>query len=212
METNMITSSIIRATIGAIAMTVSTVAFASSSANFEKVDLVKEGIDLKKAIVLANSNGYGGYQKDEHVFAVRLFAKGKGAKNVFAAGIGNKPGMSHIEVTPGDWMFRQVTPNGDDGWGVYKKSLQFNAKLSKIEWYKSPVQACKDNMAKLLSQGKSKGWILGREWNVEANALVRFYAAAAPKNSIKKREFFDGGQTLQDNIGYPVLVKCSEKL
>lgn len=55
--------------------------------------------------------------------------------------------MSAIEVTPGHWLFYQSTPNGDDGWGVDKKSISLNTKLSKVEWYKSPIQACKDNIA-----------------------------------------------------------------
>lgn len=205
----------LKATITAVSLAAATSAYAASSAssaNFEKVDIVKEGIDLAKAYVSANSNGYRGYAKDEHTFMVRVFAKGKGGKNVFAAGIGNRPGMSLIEVTPGDWLVQQYTPNGDDGWGVYKKSVSLKTKMSKIEWYKSPIEACKDNMEKEMARGKSKSWVLNREWSVQAHALIRFYAGAAPKRSIKKRKFLDGGQTLQDNISYPVNVTCNEAL
>ena len=204
-----------KATITAVSLMAATSAYAgsyASSANFEKVDIVKEGIDITKAFVRANSGGYTGYEKDEHRFLVRVFAKGKGGKNVFAAGIGNKPGMSLIEVTAGDWLFDQYTPPGDDGWGVYKKSISLKTKLSKVEWYKSPVQACKDNMAKEMAKGKSKAWVLNREWNVQAHALIRFYAGAAPKGQIKKRNFVSGGQTLQDNISYAVNVTCREAL
>lgn len=205
----------LKATITAVSLMAATSAYAgsyASSANFEKVDIVKEGIDITKAYVRANSAGYTGYEKDEHRFLVRVFAKGKGGKNVFAAGIGNKPGMSLIEVTPGDWLTSQYTPKGDDGWGVYKKSISLKTKLSKVEWYKSPVQACKDNMAKEMAKGKSKAWVLNREWNVQAHALIRFYAGAAPKGQIKKRNFVSGGQTLQDNISYAVNVTCREAL
>lgn len=205
----------LKATLTAASLLAATSAFAASyasSANFEKVDIVKEGIDITPALVRANSSGYTGYEKDEHTFLVRVFAKGKGGKNVFAAGIGNKNGMSLIEVTPGDWLFSQYTPNGDDGWGVYKKSLSLKTKMSRIEWYKSPIQACKENMEKEMAKGKSKSWVLNREWSVQAHALIRFYAGAAPKGNIKKRNFVSGGQTLQDNIAYPVNVKCREAL
>ncbi len=206
-----------KAMITVTSLLVATSAFASSreyasGGNFEKVDIVKEGIDITPALVSANSSGYNGYEKDEHVFIVRVFAKGKSGKNVFAAGIGNKPGMSHVDVTPGDWLFKQVTPNGDDGWGVYKKSIALKTKLSKVEWYKSPIQACKENLDKLKAQGKSQSSVLYKEWEVQALARIRFYAAAAPKNSIKKREFSKGGQTLQDSIPYTVNVLCREAL
>lgn len=200
----------LKATMAAATLMLATSAHAAD--NFEKIDIVKEGIDMKAALVSANSGGYRGYEKDEHTFLVRVFAKGKGSRHVFAAGIGNRPGMSLIEVTAGDWLFSQHTPNGDDGWGVYKKSISLKTKLSKVEWYKSPIQACKDNMAKEMAKGKSKSWVLNREWDAQAYALIRFYAGAAPKSSIKKRKFFDGGQTRQDNISYPVNVKCREAL
>jgi hypothetical protein len=199
-----------KATITAVSLMAATSAYAGD--NFEKIDIVKEGIDITDARVRANSNGYTGYETDKHTFLVRVFAKGKGNKNIFAAGIGNKAGMSLIEVTPGDWLFDQYTPPGDDGWGVYKKSIVLKTKLSKVEWFKSPIQACKENLQKQMAQGKTKAWVLNREWSVQAHALIRFYAGAAPKNSIKKRHFYDGGQTRQDNIAYPVNVKCREAL
>ena len=199
----------LKATIIAISLMTATSAHAD---NFEKIDIVKEGIDNKPALVRANSSGYTGYEKDEHTFLVRVFAKGKGNKNIFAAGIGNRAGMSLIEVTSGDWLVSQFTPTGDDGWGVYKKSFVLKTKLSKVEWYKSPIQACKENMEREMSKGKSKSWVLNREWSVQAHALIRFYAGAAPKGSIKKRKFYDGGQTRQDNIAYAVSAKCREAL
>ena len=200
----------LKTTLIAVSLMAATSAYAGD--NFEKIDIVKEGIDITDARVSANSGGYNGYETDQHTFLVRVFAKGKGGKNIFAAGIGNKPGMSLIDVTAGDWLVSQYTPNGDDGWGVYKKSIALKTKLSKVEWFKSPIKACKDNMAKEMANGKTKKWVLNREWSVQAHALIRFYAGAAPKSSIKKRKFQNGGQTRQDNIAYPVNVKCREAL
>jgi len=203
-------------TIGALALALLTATsantLASSSSHFEKVDIVSEGIDLVPIVVRANAAGYNGYEKEIHTYSVRLFAKAKGARNVFAAGIGNKPGMSHIEVTAGKWLFRHVTPEGDDGWGVYKKSIKFNAKATEIEWYKSPIQACKDNITIQKAKGMPQAAVLDREWNVQANAKIRFYAGAANKIHIKNRQFQQSGQTLQENISYPVNVKCREAL
>lgn len=201
---------LLKTTIAAVSLLAAATAHAAD--NFERIDIVKEGIDLQEALVRANSGGYNGYEKDEHTFLVRVFAKGKGARNIFAAGIGNKANMSLVEVTSGKWLFSQSTPAGDDGWGVYKKSISLKTKLSEIEWYKSPIKACAENMDKEVAKGKTKSWVLNREWKVQAHALVRFYAGAAPKASIKKRNFIDGGQTRQDNIAYPVNVRCREAL
>jgi hypothetical protein len=184
---------------------------AHAAGNFEKIDMVKEGIDLKEALVSANSSGYNGYEKDEHTFLVRVFAKGKGNNHIFAAGIGNKSGMSQAEVTAGDWLFRQTAAKGTEGWGVYKKSISLKTKMSKIEWYKSPIQACKDNLAKELSKGKAKSWVLNREWTVQAHALIRFYAGAESKGKVKKGKT-GAGQTREYNIAYPISVRCREAL
>ena len=48
--------------------------------------------------------------------------------------------------------------------------------------------------------------------NTRIRSRVAGYAGAAPKGSIKKRQFFDGGQTLQDNMSYAVNVTCREAL
>ncbi|MEX0955860.1 MAG: hypothetical protein WDZ83_11690 [Rhizobiaceae bacterium] len=205
----------LKATVTAVSLMVATSAYAAS--NFEKIDMVKEGVDITPFIVRADSGGYPGYENsnNKHTFSVRVFAKGKGNKNIFAAGIGNKSGMSFVEVMgpgDGDWLFSQWTPTGDDGWGVYKKSIAFDAKPSEIEWQRSPTYACKTNMNNKIAAGKTRSWVLNREWTVQAHALIRFYAAAAPKSSIKKRKFSDGGQTRQKNIVYPVNVKCREAL
>jgi hypothetical protein len=200
---------LVRAVITGIAMVASASAFAASK--FEQVNLVKEGIDQKQAVVRANSGGYTSYETDKHTYYVRVFAKAKGSNSVFAAGIGSHPGMSLTEVSgSGKFFFSQRTP--DDGWGVYKRSVTFTSKLSEMPWYVSPKKACEDNLKAQVAKGMTKAKVLSREWKVMASAVVHFYAGADTKSHIRNGKASGSGETRSDNIGYQVNVLCREAL
>ena len=103
----------IRLTIAAAVVAVSSVAHAGSK--LEKVDMVAEGIDLKPAILRANSNGYTTYANTSHTYMLRLFAKAKGKSNaVYYAGIGS----THNKYLNFDEHAYQHMSGKSDGWGV----------------------------------------------------------------------------------------------
>jgi hypothetical protein len=182
---------------------------AHAGSRIEKVDIVREGIDLEPARVWASVDGYSGFVDNKHRFSVRLFAKGKGNNNIFRVGIGNRNGMDLVEGSPGKWHYRQHTP--DDGWGVYKTSRTFHADMRDVHWVVTPGKLCRDNMAEQIRRGKSKSWVLSREWNLSGKVVLHFYAVAStPWRILTDRYYGSDSETRMATLFYPVKVVCEK--
>ena len=95
----------IRLTVAAAIVAIASTAQAGSK--LEKVHMVAEGIDLKPAILRANSNGYTTYENSSHTYLLRLFAKAKGANAVFLATAGSTHGTL---VGPEDRAMEEAPP------------------------------------------------------------------------------------------------------
>lgn len=176
----------------------------------EKVDMVSEGIDITPIVVRADSSGYTGYEKPSHRYLFRVFAKAKGLNHIYFAGISadRKP---HPMVVNHRYFFDQWAPIGNDGWGVFKKSVSFYAAIASTRWYESPKQACLDNMAAEMAKGKSKQDVLRSEWRVRARAEFTFVAAADTKARNKKRDHtFSSVERGHKSVVYPVNVVCKK--
>jgi len=193
----------IRVTIAAALVALSSAAHAGS--RLEKVDMVAEGIDLKPAVLRANSNGYTSYENSSHTYLLRLFAKAKGSTNaVYYAAVGssNKPGFDFGRA------FAHLSGK-TDGWGVYKKSIKLPIELNKTRWWTSPGAACDLNLKKQMQKGMSKSDVLKKEWKVTAKAKILFVVAADSKAHNRKdkhdRKSISSGSRL---IAYSVPVVC----
>ena len=182
---------------------------AHAGSRIEKIDIVREGIDLVPARVKATADGYSGFTGNQHRFSVRLFAKGKGSNNIFRVGIGNSNGMDLVEVTAGKWHYKQVTP--DDGWGVYTTTRTFHADMREVHWVVTPGKLCRDNMAEQIARGKSKSWVLAREWNLSAKVVLHFYAVASTPSRILNGRHYGHSETRMANLFYPVNVVCGKR-
>jgi hypothetical protein len=175
----------------------------------EGIDIVREGIDLVPARVWASVDGYSGFVDNKHRFSVRMFAKGKGNNNIFKVAIGNRNGMDLIEVTAGKWHYSHRTP--DDGWGVYKTSRTFHADMRDVHWVVTPGKLCRDNMAEQVRRGKSKSWVLSREWNLSGKVVLHFYAGAASPSKIRNGRVNGNSETRMATLFYPVNVVCEKQ-
>lgn len=193
--------------LAALSLLVATSAHAGS--RFEKVDIVKEGIDQQVLEVNAINGAYSSFYRNEYTFMVRVFAKGKGSNHVYAAGIGNKP-KSHIsEVGGNGWLWRKH--NTDDGWGVFKRSLSLKVKATKMSWLTTPGEACRRNLSDRMAAGMARDKVLRKDWDVKARAEVRFYAGAANKTRIRNNSHIGKDQTRSASVVYPVMVRCLAK-
>lgn len=180
---------------------------AQAASKIEKVDIVKEGIDLKEAIVRNNKADYTTYENNSHKYSVRVFAKGKGANNIWWVAV-SSAGQNPFEGFAGT-EFWDDKAGTHQGWGVYKKSVAFNAKFSQTKWFVSPKQACSANMAKKIAGGMSKGAVLSHEWKVQATALFSFDAQADSKSHNEHNDHsYSSSDGAQKWLSYPVDVIC----
>lgn len=195
--------------VSAALLAAATATAAHAGAKIEKIGIAREGIDLVPARVRATGDGYSGFAGSEHRFTVRLFAKGKGNNNIHRVGIGNRNGMDPVEVTAGKWHYFQRTP--DDGWGVYKTTRTFTADMRDVHWIVTPGKLCRDNMAEQIRRGKSKSWVLSREWTLSGKVVLHFYAAAASPSKIRNGRVQGNSETRAADLFYPMTVVCEKK-
>ena len=150
-----------------------------------------------------------GYKTASHDFMV--WPAGRNSNNIS----GSRYPSSHdepIEVAT-TRLDSQRTPSGDDGWGVYKKSLTVMAGVTHVSWATSPLQACKDNLNARIRNGSSKHTILGKEWKVSATAKLYFAAAADSKSNNKNRKnSANSYDVASEGIQYQVNVVCQESV
>ena len=189
-----------------------TTTFASSSAfaaKLEKVDVVKEGIDMTPVVVKANSNGYTGYQTTSHRYLLRVFAKGKGSSHIYWAAISNTKSAHPMTFHP--LFFHQTAAKGTEGWGVFKKSLDVHVGIDNTAWIASPRKLCDANLATQMGKGKSKSDVLKQEWKLTAHAVHFFVAAADSKANNKKRNHKVNKIDVRwKSVTYPVAVVCKK--
>ena len=186
-------------------------AASAQAAKIEKVDMVKEGIDLTPIEVRANSNGYVAIRTQSHRYLVRVFAKGNGGNHIYWAAVASYKNVNPFTATA--TYFSQKAPNGSDGWGVYKKSLAISAGTANTTWGLDPVGACRENLNKQVANGMKRSDVLRREWKVQAYATLYFNVAADSRSRIKKRKTSKGSSEYGSrSIHYPVVVLCEEAL
>lgn len=184
------------------------VATPALSAKLEKVDLVKEGIDLKPIVVKANGSGYTGYETTSHRYLLRAFAKGKGSSHVYWVGITNRPG-AHPQEVGSTYFYTQKAGAGTEGWAVYKKSLEVSMSPDNTRWVTSPRQACTNHLNSEMAKGKSKADVLKKEWTVSSSAVIYLVAAADSKSNNKKNKHKIGDIAVgEGGVVYPVQVVC----
>ena len=184
----------------------------AQAAKLEKVDMVKEGIDLTPIEVRANSNGYVAIRTKSHRYAVRVFAKAKGANHIHSANVASLKNDSARLGRGGPTFFVQQAPAGSNGWGVYKNSLLFDAETAHSRWTAHPMTVCDQNMKKQIANGMKKSDVLRREWKLQTQAVLYFTVAANTKSRIKKGQTGGSSEYGTRSLAYPVVVLCEEAL
>ena len=177
---------------------------AQAGSNMEKVDIVKEGIDLDPIYVGSNSSGYTGSENKAHKYMVRVFAKAKGQNRVWKVKI--------FGVETGILFSKDVGKS--EGWPVYGKSHVINAKPGSMGWVTTPGTACNNLLKQKMADGMSKADVLKSDRKTLALGLIGFGAYADTKANNKKNQHNSGQGSEQhlDNTAYQVQVICRAAL
>jgi hypothetical protein len=186
----------------AIAMPLFATAPTLAGDNMAKVDIVSEGVDLKPIYVGATGEGYTGTEATAHKFMVRVFAKAAGQKRVWKVRIFGK-----------DNTLFDKDVGKSEGWDVYGKSHEVMAKPQNLQWATYPIDACRDNMKKMIASGKTKAQVLANDRKVMATAVIEFSAWADTKANNKKDDHDKAGnQAHLAMTPYTVQVVCRAAL
>lgn len=177
----------------------------AASDNIAKVDIVREGIDLQPLVVRSDSSGYTGTINDPHRFPVRVFAKAKGQKRIWAVSIYD---------FKNEYKYFEQSVGRSSGWEVYAKSHTLVAKPRDLSWHKTPVELCRENMAEMMANGMSKAQVLGNDRRVTATTYIAFNAWADTKahNEKDNHKTRDGFTPSSWSIHYIVPVVCQAAL
>lgn len=180
-------------------------ALAAGSDNIAKVDIVREGIDLAPLVVRSDASGYIGTINDPHRFMVRVFAKAKGQKRVWAVSIYDYKNQHR---------YYDQEVGRSSGWEVYARSHTLTAKPRDLSWHKTPVEVCRENMAKLMDEGMTKAQVLGNDRKVSATTYIGFSAWADTKahNEKNNHKTYDGFTPSSWSTHYIVPVICRAAL
>jgi hypothetical protein len=174
---------------------------AEAGGNMEKVDIVKEGIDLDPIYVGSNASGYTGSENKAHKYMVRVFAKAKGQNRVW-----------NVEIygVAANAMLFNKNVGKSEGWSVYGKSHVLHAKPGSMGWVTTPGTACKNLLKQKVAAGMNKADVLKSDRKTTALALIGFsaYADSKSHNKNNKHVTSQGVDEHQDSVAYQVPVIC----
>lgn len=190
--------------------------FSMTSAGFakdwiEKVEVKRNGIDIKVIEVSANTNGYTGIKTNKHRFLLNLYAKAKSGKRIVAMKLGAYHGVLYFEGSGNLWNKRF---KGRDVGSGSKRTVSIDYQpvvpLSKVAWHGSdPKTLCTLNLQNKMNQGMRKLDVLSKTWTVTARAYFELDAVAARKNKAKNNKWNIKNTTNQrDGMTYDLVVKC----
>ena len=197
---------IIIATAAAMAMLTTT---ADAKDWIQKVDIAKDGVDVRPIEVSANISGYTKMKTKSHKFLLRAYANAKKGKRIGHMFLMSAKGSN----SSSSWVY--TLPFRDIGSGKkrqVKAGYKPKISTSKISWHMSRVTVCNLLKAQKMSSGMSKQAVLSKTWN--ATATAKFYAVAyaeKPKNAKKQGlNPANNGSFTREAAGmmYKVSVRC----
>jgi hypothetical protein len=180
---------------------------AMAGSNMEKVDIVKEGIDIAQIYVNARASGHTGSEDKAHKYMVRVYAKAKGQNRVYrvtAFGLNSQNGSKLFHKDVGK----------TEGWATFGRSLELWAKPSSMGWITTPKTACDKMLKKKMDEGMSKADVLKNDRKTTALAIIGFQAQADSQGNNKKgkHDSIQGTSLHTDNVAYTVNVTCRAAL
>lgn len=205
----MSTRTTLASTILAVGLSVS--GAASAADWIEKVEVSKDGIDVKPIEVSANLNGYTAIKSKNHRFTLKLYARATNGERIVAMKVGSFKGVRYFEGDGNLWS--KSFQNRDVGSGTKRTvSISYDPTISinKIRWHGSdPKVRCDLNMQTLMKQGMTKAQVLSQPRSVKAYAYFELDAVAARKNKAENNKWNLGNTTDQrDGYNYEVNVLC----
>ena len=171
----------------------------------DKVDIARDGIDMRKVVVRASGQAYKLDSPSTYQFDVRGYAAAKKGYRIVSAWF--------FSGLPLKMSYEQGLLPRDYGSGnnrTVKRPFLFKVPMNKVTWDgPSPLEVCNNNLAKLKQAGFSQQEILGKTYELKAVAIIGFGAAADREGRTASPVGLGGGSTYEHKtLKYQVHVEC----
>jgi hypothetical protein len=191
----------------AFAVLAALTATASAKDKMDKVDIARDGIDVRSVVVKAGSNGYTAIEGNQYVFSVRGYAAAKKGFRILGAWFHTgKLEQAHVySLLPRDY--------GSGEKRTLKFPISYKVPMNKVVWDgASPLDACRANLAKLKQSGFTEKQILAKSFSLKVDAIVGFTAVADREWREASPVGLGGGSTWKSRtMRYEVAVECAAR-
>jgi hypothetical protein len=209
-NTNIIASAILATAV--LATGVALPGAASAKDWIEKVEVKRDGIDVKSIEVSASMNGYTGIKSNNHRFLLNLYARATNGERIVAMKLGSFKGVYYFEAEGSLWS--KSFDHRDVGAGTKRTvSIDYNPTIpmGKIQWNGSnPKVKCDLKLQQLMKQGMTRQQVLSQPRETKAYAYFELDAVAARKNKAENGKWNVSNTTSQrDGYDYEVRVICN---
>ncbi len=191
----------------AVAALAALTATASAKDKMEKVDIVRDGIDVRRVVVKAGTNGYTAIEGNQYTFSVCGYAAAKKGFRILGAWFHTgKFEQAHVySLYPRDY--------GSGEKRTLKFPISYKVPMKEVMWDgASPVEACRANLARLKRKGQSEKDILARTHELTVDAKVGFTAVADREWREASSVGLGGGSTWKTRtMRYAVSVECAAR-
>jgi len=191
----------------AVAALAALTATASAKDKMDKVDIARDGIDVRRVVVKAGAGGYTAIEGNEYTFSVRGYAAAKKGFRILGAWFHT----GKLEQANVYALFGRDYGNGEKR--TLKYPFSYKVPMNKVVWDgASPVEACRANLAGLKKKGQSAKDILNRTHELTVHAIVGFSAVADREWREASSTGFGGGSTWKTKtMRYAVSVECAAR-
>lgn len=191
----------------AIAVLAALTVTASAKDKMDKVDIVRDGIDVRRVVVKAGANGYTAIEGNEYKFSVRGYAAAKTGFRILGAWFHTgKLDQAHVYA-----LYARDYGGGERR--TLKFPISYKVPMNKVVWDgASPVEACRANLAKLKQSGFTEKEILAKSFSLKVGAIVGFSAVADREWREASSVGYGGGSTWTSRtMRYEVAVECAAR-
>ncbi len=179
----------------------------------DKVELTKDGVDIKEIEIASDGSGYTGIKTKDHRFALAIKVEAESGKRIWTVVVEAGHDADAFEAPdPQFWSYR---PNKATLGGGNNRTLNMDLSptinLDEVVWTGliSPTGLCQSNLDEKMTHGKSRESILSQDWVVPARVSFSMNAVVTrPDLATTTPNFNKPYSAKTSTLVYPVSLRC----
>ncbi|WP_339822259.1 hypothetical protein [uncultured Parasphingorhabdus sp.] len=179
----------------------------------DKVELTKDGVDIKEIEIASDGNSYTGIKTKDHRFALAIKVEAKSGKRIWDVTVESGDGADAFEAPdPQFWSYQpNKTTLGSGNNRTLNMQLSPTIDLDKVIWIGliSPTGLCQSNLEEKMQQGKSRASVLSQDWVVPARVSFSMNAVVTrPDLATTIPDISKPYSSESSSLVYPVSLRC----